>query len=723
MIKRTVLILLVAVFGLTSTLRANEGMWLLSLIGKNYQEMKAQGFRLTPEDIYNVNRSSLKDAIVGLGTDKNPFWHFCTAELISGEGLISTNHHCGFGMIQKHSTVEHDYLRDGFWAYQKSEELPNEGITAQVLHRIEDVTDRILPKLSDSMDEYRRQEIADSIGNIIAQEAKKGTVYDAQVVDLFGGNQYFLFIYTTYKDVRLVGAPPQSMGKFGGDTDNWDYPRHTADFALFRIYADKDNNPAEYSAENVPLKPKHFLPISIKGIEEGDFAMIMGFPGTTDRFLTSYGLDETMNITNNLRHKIRTVKIDVLREKMAESQETRIKYASKYASCSNYWKYSNEQNKALRKLNTKKQKQEIEAGYMAWARQQKDGKYVTALDLLQKGYEARQNAQIASMYISEGILRGPELFYFSIEVVNYIFELGGEEDAAKQQELLVKLRKYIDDFYKDYGQATEKALIASMISYVYKNMPAEYQPDYIKSVVGKKYKGNGEKYADFVMKKSIFASKEKLLAFFQKNKGEKILSDPAVLMAISAIDKIQEVAGGVVDANKNIARGNRYFIDGLLQINGDKPIAPDANSTIRLTYGNVKGYSPRDGVRYNFYTTLEGVMEKENPNSSEFIVDEKLKELHAKRDYGIYANSKGELPACFLTDNDITGGNSGSPVIDADGNLIGLAFDGNGEAMSGDIDFEENLQRCINLDVRYMLFIIDKFAGAKNLIQEMKIVK
>lgn len=723
MIKRSFLIVLVAVFGLTSTLRANEGMWLLSLIGKNYQDMKAQGFRLTPEDIYNVNRSSLKDAIVGLGTEENPFWHFCTAEIISGEGLISTNHHCGFDMIQKHSTVEHDYLQDGFWAYQKSQELPNEGITAQVLYRIEDVTDKVMSKLDDKMDEYRRQEIADSIGKIIAQEAKKGTNYDAQVVDLFKSNQYFLFIYTTYKDVRMVGAPPQSMGKFGGDTDNWSYPRHTADFSLFRIYAGKDNNPAKYSAENVPLKPKHFLPVSIKGINEGDFAMIMGFPGTTNRFLTSYGLDETMNITNDLRYKIRTVKIDVLREKMAESQETRIKYASKYASCSNYWKYSNEQNKALQKLNTKKQKQEIEARYMAWARQQKDGKYVAALDLLQKGYEARKNAQTATMYISEGILRGPELFYFAIDVFSKMLDLGEEKDKAKAQAMSDDLKKFIDDFYKDYDQATERALIANMVGYTYKNMPAEHQPDYLKNIVGKKFKGDGEKYADFIMKKSVFSSKDKLMTALDKKGSKSVMSDPAVAMAYFAIEKAKELAKGVVDANKNIARGNRYFVDGLLQINGDKPIAPDANSTIRLTYGNVKGYAPRDGVKYNFYTTLDGVIEKENPNSSEFIVEEKLKELHAKKDYGIYANSKGELPACFLTDNDITGGNSGSPVIDADGNLIGLAFDGNGEAMSGDIDFEENLQRCINLDVRYMLFIIDKFAGAKNLIQEMKIVK
>ena len=725
MIKRSFFVVLLAMLTLTSTLKANEGMWLLSLIGKNYEQMKAQGFRLTAEDIYKINESSVKDAIVGLGTESNPFWHFCTAELISGEGLISTNHHCGFDMIQSHSTVEHDYLNDGFWAYNKSQELPNEGITAQILYRMEDVTDLILPKLSDDMDEYARQNKADSIGRMIAKEAmdKEGGMYDAQVVDLFKGNQYFLFVYTTYHDVRLVGAPPQSMGKFGGDTDNWHYPRHTADFSLFRIYAGKDNKPAKYSAENQPLRPKHFLPINIKGIKEGDFAMIMGFPGTTNRFLTSFGLEETMNITNDLRHKIRTVKINTLREKMAESQEIRIKYASKYASCSNYWKYSAEQNKALKKLNTKGQKEQIEQKFAKWAKTQGEGKYSTAFDLLKKGYAARKDVITANMYINEGIFGGAELFSFSNSVVYINSLIATETDAEKKAKYQKSLEQTIEDFYKDYDQSTERQLIAGMIEYVYHNMATEYQPEYLKNTFGKKYKGDGKKFADFMMKKSAFASKETLKAALNKKGGEALAADPAYLMAKSAIEIAQSYGSKVIDANKNIARGNRYFVDGLLKINGDKPIAPDANSTIRLTYGNIKGYAPKDGVVYKFYTTLDGVMEKEDPTNSEFIVPEKLKELHAKKDYGQYTNDKGELPTCFLTDNDITGGNSGSPVIDGDGNLIGLAFDGNGEAMSGDIDFEENLQRCINLDVRYMLFIIDKFAGATNLIEEMKLIK
>ena len=392
--RKVLAILLISIFSLSTTVRADEGMWLLSLIGKNYEQMKAQGFRLTPEDIYNINRSSLKDAVVGLGNAGSNFWHFCSGELISGEGLFSTNHHCGFGMIQSHSSVEHDYLRDGFWAYKKSDELPNEGITAQILVRMEDVTDKIVPQLNDDMTESERQNVIDSIGKIISDEASKGSVNDAQVIDIFNGNQFLLFVYTTYRDVRMVGAPPQSMGKFGGDTDNWEWPRHTADFSLFRIYTDKDGNPADYSADNIPLKPKHFFPVSVKGLKDGDFAMVMGFPGTTDRFLTSFGLKEEMMV-NDLIYNIRSVKINVLRKKMAESQKTRIQYASKYASCSNYWKYSLQQNKALKKLNTMQQKLDIEDNYSKWAARSNNAKYGNALNLLKEGYADRSDARRA----------------------------------------------------------------------------------------------------------------------------------------------------------------------------------------------------------------------------------------------------------------------------------------------------------------------------------------
>ena len=720
--RKVLAILLISIFSLSATVRADEGMWLLSLIGKNYEQMKAQGFRLTPEDIYNINRSSLKDAVVGLGNAGSNFWHFCSGELISGEGLFSTNHHCGFGMIQSHSSVEHDYLRDGFWAYKKSDELPNEGITAQILVRMEDVTDKIVPQLNDDMTESERQNVIDSIGKIISDEASKGTVNDAQVIDIFNGNQFLLFVYTTYRDVRMVGAPPQSMGKFGGDTDNWEWPRHTADFSLFRIYTDKDGNPADYSADNIPLKPKHFFPVSVKGLKDGDFAMVMGFPGSTDRFLTSFGLKEAM-MTNDLIYNIRSVKINVLRKKMAESQKTRIQYASKYASCSNYWKYSLQQNKALKKLNTMQQKLDIEDNYNKWAARSNNAKYGNALNLLKEGYADRRDARRAQLYISECVFRGPELFSFAYSVYSNIEGIAAIKDEAERKKAMEKLTKYINGFYKDFDPTVEQMLIAQMFDYAYKNMDKKYRPSFFDDVQAKNFKGNAEKYAAFLMNKSIFVSKAKVEELLKSSNLDIVKKDPALLVANSAIAKAREIGKATKEANTNIERGNHYFVDGILQINKNKPIAPDANSTIRITYGNIRGYEPRDGVEYEYYTTLKGVIQKEDSTSSEFIVPKKLKDLFYARDFGIYADKNGDLPTCFISNNDITGGNSGSPVLDAEGNLIGLAFDGNSEAMSGDIDFEENLQRCINLDVRYMLFIIDKFAGARNLIDEMKIVR
>ena len=608
--KRIILSLTLALLVLApAASRADEGMWLLSLIGKNYADMQKAGFKLSPEDIYSINQNCIKDAIVGLGNEGRPFWHFCTGEIISNKGLISTNHHCGYGKLQEHSTVEHDYLRDGFWAYNMAQELPNPGLTASILVRMEDVTQRVLECLSDDMSEDDRAKAVRNVSERIAREAVQGTDYDATVKPMFNGNQYFLFVHIIYKDVRLVGAPPSSMGKFGGDTDNWSWPRHTCDFSMFRIYTAPDGKPAPYAKENIPLKPKHHLPVSARELKDGDFAMVLGFPGTTNHFLTSYGLKETMEVTNKLRYELRTVKINILREEMDKDQAIKIKYASKYAGCANYWKYSNEQNIALKKLNTMALKKEVEKEYYDWALD-KDPKY-------------------------------------------------------------------------------RAALVAHLFS------------------------------------GSIFANQKNFEEFLKNPTIKKLERDEIYKYGTDILDKYREVYLSIPKENRdNLTRGTRDFVDGILQINaGRKLMSPDANSTIRLTYGNVKAYEPRDGVTYHFYTTLEGVMQKEDPTSTEFIVPQRLKDLYAAKDYGTYANAKGQLPTCFITNNDITGGNSGSPVLDAYGNLIGLAFDGNGEAMSGDIDFEENLQRCICLDSRYMLFVIDKYANAQNLIDEMDIVR
>ena len=717
---RTLVLALAMTLVLPNAVRADEGMWLLSLIGKNYQDMQKAGFKLTPEDIYSINKSCLKDAIVGLGNAGSPFWHFCTGEIISSKGLVSTNHHCGYGKLQEHSSVEHDYLRDGFWAYSMDQELPNPGLTASILVRMEDVTAKVKEALTDEMSESDRQAAIEKVSKMIADEAVKGTQYNATVKPMFNDNQFFLFVHIIYKDVRLVGAPPSSMGKFGGDTDNWSWPRHTCDFSMFRIYTAPDGSPAEYSKDNVPLSPKHHLPVNAGEIKDGDFAMVMGFPGTTDHFLTSFGLEETMNITNKLVYEIRTVKINILREEMAASQATRIKYASKYASCSNYWKYSNEQNKALKALNTMGVKKEVEKDYMQWASRQTNPKYSRALDLIKKGYAARATVEEAQLYLREGLLSGPESPLFAFRISN-TFKKVLENDPKAD---LSFIQGYIDNFYKDFDVNVEKRLVSSLFKYVVDHMNPDYCPQFLLDA-NKKYKGKFDEYTEKLFSKSIFADPEKLAKFMNKPNIKSLDKDPLVQVGNNIYEAYVALGDQVPqEVQDNLERGIRDFTDGILQINdGKKLMSPDANSTIRLTYGNVKSYDPRDGVSYHYYTTLRGVIEKEDPESSEFAVPARLKELYNKKEFGRYANKDGELPTCFITNNDITGGNSGSPVINGKGQLIGLAFDGNSEAMSGDIDFEENLQRCICLDSRYMLWVIDIFAGAKNLIEEMDIVR
>ena len=717
---RTLVLAIAMLALLPATAKADEGMWLLSLIGKNYSDMQRAGFKLTPEDIYSVNKSCLKDAIVGLGNAGQPFWHFCTGEIISSQGLMSTNHHCGYGKLQEHSTVEHDYLRDGFWAYTLDQELPNPGLTASILVRMEDVTKRVKETLSDDMSESDRAAAIKKVSEEIEKEAVEGTPYSAKVRPMFNGNQFFLFVHIIYRDVRLVGAPPSSMGKFGGDTDNWSWPRHTCDFSLFRIYTAPDGSPADYSKDNIPLSPKHHLPVNAGEINDGDFAMVMGFPGTTDHFLTSYGLDETMDITNKLRYEIRTVKINILREEMAASQATRIKYASKYASCSNYWKYSNEQNKALKALNTMGVKKQVEEEYSEWARFQAP-KYGRALDLIREGYADRRNVEEANQYILEGLLTGSEAPLFAARLANtFTSELEKDKKAD-----LSRFEGYIDNFFKDYDQAVDQRLTAALFGYVYSHMNPEQCPQFLIDA-NKKYKGNWEKYAANLYEKSIFANPEALAKFMQKPDAKKVAKDGLAAAGNEALKAYITLNQSLPQASQeNLQRGIRDFTDGILQINDKKGklMSPDANSTIRLTYGNVMSYEPRDGVSYHYYTTMAGVIQKEDPDNAEFNVPKRLKELYEKKQFGPYANRKGEMPTCFITNNDITGGNSGSPVINARGQLIGLAFDGNSEAMSGDIDFEENLQRCICLDSRYMLWVIDVYAGAKNLIAEMDIVR
>ncbi|PKQ62738.1 serine protease [Labilibaculum filiforme] len=708
-----------------SNAKADEGMWLLSLLNKNVAEMQAKGLKLSADDIYNINKSSLKDAIVGLGSEGRPFRHFCTGEIISDQGLFLTNHHCGFNSIQSHSTTEHDYLSDGFWAYNKKEELTNPGITASILVRMQDVSEEVLSTVTDEMTEEERYNAIEKIAVEIEKKAEEGSDYKANVQSMFEGNQYFLFVYVIYRDVRLVGAPPQSMGKFGGDTDNWMWPRHTADFSMFRIYTGPDGKPASYSEENIPLKPNHHLPVSAKGVEEQDFAMIMGFPGTTDRYLTSFGLEETMKITNQNRYDIRTLKLDIMKKDMLKDAKVRIQYASKHAGSANYWKYSNEQNKALAKLNTMGHKQEIEKEYLAWAdkKSKREAKYGKALDMIAQVYAERKEVMNSNSYLREALLSGAEMPIFAIQLGALQSLLTAEtQDTEAIEKTIEALREGAEGFYKDYNAPTDQKLMAGMYKMYAENITADQQPTIFKTF-SEKYSNDFDKLAEYVYGNSICATSESFNKFLDAPKLETLENDIAFQIGSSILDKYKEVSGELSKGAEQLQKGKRLFVDGLMQINKKKNLAPDANSSIRLTYGNVGGYVPKDGVYYKHFTTLKGVMEKEDPTNDEFVVPAKLKELYNKKDFGAYANKEGNLPVCFLTNSDITGGNSGSPVINGKGELIGTAFDGNSEAMSGDIDFEENLQRCINLDIRYTLFIIDKFAGAKNLIDEMTIVK
>jgi len=709
-----------------STAKADEGMWLLSLLKKqNVAEMQQMGFKLSAEDIYEINNNCMKDAIVGLGRAGRPFRHFCTGEIISDQGLFLTNHHCGFPSIQSHSTTEHDYLADGFWAYNKSEELTNEGLTASILVRMEDVTKKVLSEVKDEMTEEERYEAIEKVATEIEKATEEGSEYKANVKSMFEGNQYFLFVYEIFQDVRLVGAPPSAMGKFGGDTDNWMWPRHTADFSMFRIYTGADGKSAKYSESNIPLKPKHHLPVSIKGVQEKDFAMIMGFPGTTKRYLTSFGLEETMKITNQNRYDIRTLKLNKLKEDMMADQKIRIQYASKYAGSANYWKYSNEQNKALTSLNTMAAKKEIEANYLAWAnkKSKRTAKYGEALNMIKEAYADRKQTRHAISYISEALLQGPELPMFAAKTTSLKDKLAADTlDQEAIKESVEALKARAKSFYKDYNTSTDQKLMAALYAMYAENFDLEQRPDIFK-VIAEEYDNNFEKFAADVYSKSVFASQESFDKFIENPTAEAIENDMAFKIGNSVFASYRKIASELRKDADKLQKGKRLFVDGLLQSNKGKALCPDANSTLRLTYGSVGGYSPKDAVIYKHFTTLKGVMEKEDATNPEFVVPAKLKELYNNKDFGQYADNDGTLHTCFLTNSDITGGNSGSPVINGNGELIGAAFDGNSEAMSGDIDFEDNLQRCINVDIRYVLFIIEKYAGAQNLIDEMTIVK
>ena len=701
------------------SMRADEGMWLLPLLEKlNIGDMQKTGCRLTAEDIYSINHSSIKDAIVIFGGG-------CTGEIVSDEGLLLTNHHCGYSAIQQHSSVEHDYLSDGFWAESRSEEIPTPGLRVTFLVRIEDVTDRVNARLNDEMSENERDDAINSVSAEITSEATKDTHYSANVRGYFGGNDFYLLVYETYTDIRMVGAPPSSIGKFGDETDNWVWPRHTGDFSVFRVYAGTDGKPAAYSPDNVPLKPRHFLPISLKGIEKEDFAMVMGYPGGTDRYMTSYGVNELLEIDLPTRVKIRGEKQEIMRRHMYANQAVNIKYASKYAGSSNYWKNSIGKIAGIKRLDVVGRKLEQEERFTQWfnADAGRKAKYGDALHLISSGIEANKEFNLVGSYLTETMMSGAELPRFSTRFTILNDELSKPKPNPETVKNLAERASGVaDDFFKNYDRALDREVSEAMLKRYFADMSATNYPDFHKTIT-QKYKGDIGKYVQTWFDKSIFSDPARLDAFLKKPSA-KVLQNDLVFQAGQSVSRMRDaMRDGVIANNDQIDKGYRLYIAGILEMDKNKVWYPDANFTMRLTYGNVADYFPRDGVYYSYYTTLKGVMEKEDPTNPEFVVPARLKELYAKKDYGRYADKNGELPLCFITNNDITGGNSGSPVINGRGELIGLAFDGNWEAMSGDIVFEPALQRCICVDVRYVLFVIDKYAEAKHLLDEMKIVQ
>ena len=715
--KKLVVLLVVIAMGFSGSVKADEGMWLLPLLSKlNMDKMTEMGLKLSADDIYSINNSSLKDAVVIFGRG-------CTGEIISDQGLILTNHHCGYGNIQALSSEEHNYLRDGFWAKSLAEELPAEGLTVTFLKRMEDVTSKVMEGVSDDMKPTDRGSIiAKNIGDIV-KEASEGNDYTVRVKDYFEGNQYFLIVSETYSDVRFVGAPPSSIGKFGFDTDNWMWPRHTGDFSMFRVYGDKDGKPAEYSADNVPLKPKHHLPVSLKGVEKEDFAMTIGYPGSTERYLTSWGIKERMDVTNDARIVPRGVKQEIWHKGMMESERVNIQYASKYSRSSNYWKNSIGMNRGLKKLNVIASKQKIEKEFADWVAgsPERQNEYGEVLKSLEKVYTNRAEEKKALSYMSECMLRGTEIIDMGARSFKLLDVLKAENKDAIDKSV-EKLKDQLDAMYKDYSKVMDHEVFGTMLKLYYSEIAKEFHPGFFEDVVLKKFNGDFKKYADFVFSKSMFTSKEKLEAFLDNPKAKVLEKDPVYIAAKSTTDTYRVLYLSQRKYNAIESENNRLFLKGLMEMRSDKVFYPDANFTMRLSYGKVGNYQPKDAVIYKHYTTLAGVMEKEQPDNYEFEVPARLKELYEAKDYGQYADKDGSLRVCFTTDNDITGGNSGSPVINANGELFGLAFDGNWEAMSGDIAFETQLQKCINVDIRYVLFIIDKYAGATNLIDEMTLV-
>jgi len=723
MFKKIIFIVPVILILISSSLKADEGMWIPLFLKKyNIEDMQKKGFKLTAEDIYSVNQASMKDAIMIFGGG-------CTAELISDQGLILTNHHCGYSRIQSHSSLENDYLTNGFWAMSKKEELVNEGLTVTFLVRMEDVTDQVLEGVEEDTHDDMREKIVEANINRISEEAGKDNDYKIAVKSFFFGNQYLMFIEKVFSDIRLVGAPPSAIGKFGGDTDNWMWPRHTGDFSLFRIYADENNEPAEYSENNVPFKPAKHFPVSLKGVKKGDFTMVFGYPGRTQEYLTSYAVDMIQNKINPERINIRQNVIDIMSAAMENDPKVRIQYSSKYASVSNYWKKWLGENRGLEILNAVEKKKDTEEQLTKWIGESKDriAKYSWLLPKFKELYEAYTPYMKAEEYFYEAIWR-MESVKFSSKLASLLRK--GEGMTIEDIE---STKKYAKTFFKDYNFELDKKLFNALLKLYYFNAGAEFRPEILSFAetlgqVDIDCNDALDYFTDFYFENTFYLNEDKFNEFIEKftygtENESKIKDTPAYNFFYDFVNVYYTKIVPSTDKYTNkIEKMNRLYMKALMEADTAKVFYPDANSTLRVSYGQVNTYEPKDGVKYRYFTTLEGVMQKDNPEIYDYDVPNKLRELYKNKDYGRYAEN-GKIHVCFIASNHTSGGNSGSPVINGNGEIIGLNFDRNWEGTMSDIMYNPDQCRNISLDIRYVLFIIDKFAGAKHLIEEMTIVE
>lgn len=693
-------------------MRADEGMWLLMLIKRlNGVDMQKEGLHLTPEEIYSVNNSSLKDAIVSFGG-------FCTGEIVSDKGLIFTNHHCGYGAVAAASTPSKDYLKNGFWATKEKDEFNAKDLYVRFLVRMDDATQRINSKLNNSMTAAERKAVIDAETKAIQTENSENGKYTVVVRDFFNGNEFYFFVYQDYKDIRLVGAPPSALGKYGGDTDNWEWPRHTADFTVFRVYADAAGNPAEFAPTNVPLKPKHFLPVSLKGIKPGDFSMILGYPGRTNRYLTSYGINQMVSKDYPAWVETSKLAMDVMKKYMDKDKTTQLAYASQYASVANYWKNRQGTIDAVIKNGTISDKQNIEKTFRQWSAQPGNEMYDGVLDQINTYYRQVSDRNVERNYASL-LTRNAKYIALAYQLAPAL-DAYAKQDMAGRLAMKPKVETAIKDAYDNINPELEGEMLNSLVNLYKTRVKADVASPTIMAL--------DANTLSTVAFSSIFANKTSVTNFVLNPDRLKLDADPLLKIARGVAEDQKASGERFVKIDDNFANNNRLFLAGLMKAMPEKKFYPDANSTMRLTYGQIDTLPVRTdrnyfGVTENYYTTMEGLVGKYKAGDEEFDLPQRVIALQNAKDYGQYADKAGYLPVNFLSNNDITGGNSGSPVIDGDGNLIGIAFDGNSEALSGDIVFEDQWQKTISVDIRFVLWTIDKYAGARRLVDELKLVR